>query len=247
VTQSQILYGLGAPDFTTEGGKFFPVEPMEFSLSGESGVKESMKYVNGRKVVAGALLDGEKYKLKVGIEAISWTALQFAHGQVAGVTPSVALPESRSAKVPSVAPFEIVDPDIGSSAGVWVFQVDPIDKPLVLSAIAPVAESFQVDAANDKLVFNAAQAGAYVQYRVFKTYTNVPSIGAEAIPVANLLDRFSFSGFCYADTKKYKIVIPKMQRISVPSINLSDVTKLEVEYQLVVAPGQIAAYQLYDI
>jgi hypothetical protein len=247
VAQSQILYGLGSPDFTSEAGKFFPVEPMEFALSGETGVKESTKYVNGKKVAAGALLDGEKYKLKVGIEAVSWTALQFAHGQIAGITPSVSLPESRSGKVPLTAPYEIVDLDIGASAGAWVFQVDPIDKALVISVGAPAAGGFQVDAANNKLVFNAAQAGAYVQYRVFKTYTNVPSIGAEAIPVASLLDRFSFSGFCYADTKKYKIVIPRMQRISVPSLNLSDVTKLEIEYQLVVAPGQTSAYQLYDI
>ena len=247
MSQSQILYGLGFPDFTTVAGKFLPVEPMEFAISGEGGEKKARKFVRGKMVTAGSLLDGEEFKLKVGIEAASWTALQFAMGEVAGVTPSVALPEVRYGRVPVTAPYEIVDADFGTSAGVWVFQIDPIDKPLILSAVAPAVGAFQLDGANTKIIFNAAQAGASVAYRVFKTFTNLPSIGVEAVPAANLLNSFTFSGLCYADTKQYRIVIPKMDRISVPSLNISDVTKLEVEYRLAVVPGKNKAFELYDI
>jgi hypothetical protein len=247
MSQSQILYGLGAPDFTSLAGKFVYVEPMEFEITGESGEKVSEKFVNGQKVIAGSLIDGERYKLKVGIQAASWTALQFAHGELAGTTASIALPEVRYARVPLVAPFEIIDPTVGTSAGVWVFQVDPIDKVLIVSAAAPAVGTFQVDVVNTKLVFNAAQAGASIAYRVFKTYANISSIGEEALPVANLLNQMSYSGLCYTDTKQYRIVVPKMSRISVPKISLSEVTKLEVEYRLSVANGKRSAYQLFDI
>jgi hypothetical protein len=247
MAQSQILYGLGSPDFTTLGGKFIYVEPMEFAITGEGGVKESKKFVNGKLVTAGSVLDGETFKLKVGIQAASWTALQFAFGELAGVTSSVSLPEVRYARVPLVAPFEIADPDFATSAGVWVFQVDPIDKALVLSVGVPAVGAFQVNTAGSKIVLNASQAGASVAYRVFKTYTNIASIGVEERAAGDILDQFSFSGFCYADTKRYKIVIPKMGRISVPSLNISDVTKLEVEYQLAVVSGKQKSFELYDI
>jgi hypothetical protein len=247
VAQSQIIYGLGQPDFTTLAGQFIYVEPMAFEITGESQEKTSKKFVNGRLVTAGSLIDDESYKMKVSIQAASWTALQFAHGEMAGTTSSISLPEVRYAKVPSASPYEIVDADVGTSAGVWVFQVDPIDKPLVLSVGAPAAGAFQVDATNTKLVFNAAQAGASIAYRVFKTYSNVGSIGEESLSAANVLSQFSFSGLAYSDTKPYRIVIPKMARVSVPSISLSDVTTLEAEFRLVVANGKRSAYQLFDI
>jgi hypothetical protein len=248
MSQSQILYGLGAPDFTSLAGKFVYVEPMAFEITGATGEKVAKKFVKGKMVTAASLLDGEEYKLKVGIQATSWTALAFAHGEVSKTTASVTLPEVREARVPSSGAFEIVDPDLATSAGVWVFQVDPIDKALVIStAASPPAGTFKIDGANNKLIFNAAESGAAIAYRVFKTYADVESIGKEELAAADVLNQFRFGGLCYSDTKPYRIDIPKMSRISVPSLKISDVTTLEVEYRLAVANGERTSYQLYNI
>jgi hypothetical protein len=253
VSQSQILYGLGAPDFTSLAGKFVYVEPMSFEITGATGEKVAKKFVKGKMVTAGSLLDGEEYKLKVGIQAASWTALAFAHGEVSKTTASVTLPEVREARVPissnSSGELEIVDPDLATSAGVWVFQVDPIDKALVISVgvASPPPGTFIIDGANNRLIFNGAEAGAAIVYRIFKTYTNVESIGKEGLAAADVLNQFSFGGLCYSDTKPYRINIPKMSRISVPSLKISDLTTLEVEYRLAVANGERTSYQLYNL
>jgi hypothetical protein len=246
MAQSQILYGLGQPDFTTLGtSKFIYVEPLQFEITGEGGEIISEKFVSGKKVIAGSILAGEKYKLKIGIQAASLTALAWAHGEVVKTTSSVTLPEVREARVPLTAPYEINDADIAGSAGVWVFQVDPTDTAMTLSAGAPAVGAFQVTAS--KLVFNAADAGAAVAYRVFKTYTNVRSIGKEALAAADALSNFRFGGVAYTDGKRVRIDIPKMSRISVPSLSLSDVTTLEVEYRLAVAAGERSVYQFYEL
>jgi hypothetical protein len=247
MAQAQIMYGLGQPDFTSLAGKFVYVEPLTFELTGEGGEIISEKYVAGKKVTAGSLLDGEKYKLKVGIQAASFTALAWAHGEVTKTTSNISLPEVREARVPLVAPFEIVDADLATSAGAWAFQVDPIDTALVISVGAPAAGGFQVDAANTRLVFNSAQAGAAIAYRVFKTYSNVRSIGKETLAAADLLTQFRFGGVGYTDGRRVRIDIPKMARISVPSLSLSDVTTLECEFRLAVAAGERSAYQFYEI
>lgn len=241
------MYGLGQPDFTSALGKFVYVEPLTFELNGEGGAIISEKFVKGRKVIAGSLLDAERFKLRVGIQAASFTALAFAMGQVTKTTTSINLPDVIEARVPLVAPFEIANPAIATSAGVWAFQVDPIDIALTLSAGVPAAGAFQIDVPGSKLVFNAAQAGASVVYRVFKTYSNVRTVGKEPLLAADLLNNLSFSGAGYTDGKRCKIIIPKMNRVSVPSLSLSDVTTLEVEYQLAVAAGEENAFYLVEI
>ena len=247
MAQSQIMYGLGKPDFTTIDGKFIYVEPLTFELTGEGGEIISEKFVAGKKVVAGSLLAGEKYKLKIGIQAASFTALAWASGEVTKTTASIDLPEVREARVPLVSPFEIVDTDLGTSAGAWAFQVDPIDMPLVPSVGVPAAGAFQVVTVGTKLVFNAAQAGAAIAYRVFKTYTNLRSIGKEALGVTDLLNNYRFGGIGFTDGRRVRIDIPKMSRISVPSLSLSNVTTLEVEFRLAVAAGERAAYMFYEL
>ena len=241
------MYGLGQPDFTTLEGKFIYVEPLTFELSGEGGEIISEKFVSGKKVTAGSILAGEKYKLKIGIQAASFTALAWAQGEVTKVTPTIALPEVREGRVPLTAPFEIIDADLATSAGAWAFQVDPIDLALIPSAGVPAAGAFQVVVASTKLVFNATQAGAAIAYRVFKTYANLRSIGKEVLGVTDLLNNYRFGGVGYTDGKRVRIDIPKMSRISVPSLSLSDVTTLEVEFRLAVAAGERSAYMFYEL
>jgi hypothetical protein len=93
-----LLYGLGSPDFLTAGlnpERLLPVEPMEFSIEGASEKKESKKFKDGKIVTAGSASSSETYTTKIGIQAVNWLSLQFAFGELAGTTASIALPDVR--------------------------------------------------------------------------------------------------------------------------------------------------------
>ncbi len=250
---SQILSGFGSPDFTSVGAtpQFLFVEPLEFAINATSSKLQAKKYVGGVKTIAASKLGEYLYTLKLGIEAASWTAMQFALGELASTTASVNLPEVRHATVPTSSPYEIADPDLAAAVGVWAFVEDSSaaygeEGPLtVLATGTPADGQFKVDSTNNKLVFAATQAGAPIAYRILKTYASLKSIGQEQ--VATLLNSMSFSGIAYSDKEYYKIIIPKMQRVSVPSISLSDVTKLEVEFDLAIPPGKRKPFQIFKM
>jgi hypothetical protein len=253
---SQILSGFGRPDFTAlfPGAtlpKFLQVEPLEFSLEATSSKLQAKKYVEGVKTIAASKVGEYLYTLKLGIEAASWTSIQFALGELAGTTASIGLPEVRYATIPLTSPYEISDTDLTTATGAQVFVTDSgtwgEEKSLTLTVAvgAPSAGEFKVDSGTGKFTFNVAQAGAPIAYRIIKTYTSLASIGQEQ--VATLLNSMSFSGIAYSDKEYYKIIIPKMQRVSVPSLNLSDVTKLEVEFDLQTPQGMRKPFQIFKM
>lgn len=249
-----LLYGLGAPDFTTIGlnpERLLPVEPMEFSIEGESEKKESKKFRDGKIVTAGSALASETYTMKIGIEAVNWLAMQFAFGELAGLTASVALPELKYASFNSSA--EIVDSDLNSETLVWATVMTagswgkqgPLTR--VAASATPTARQFKADITSNpkKLVGHSGLANAPVAYRIFKTHTNIESIGAEAVYTA--LSAFSFSGTGYLDEELVKIIIPRITRSNIPTLAISDVTKFELDFDMIVQGSFRTAFQVYNL
>lgn len=230
-----ILTGWGFPDFLVNGN-LLDIEPMEISIDSSSDTQKARKFVGGKLVTAGTATGEETYILKLGIEAIKWQDIQFALGQLATTVATLSLPERKEAIVPLTAPYEITDLDIVDTS-VWATLRDKGTwgqaKSLTRVAAVPTAGQFQVDAATNKLVFPAVYAGARILYRLFKTQTAIDAVGVSATPV--LLNELSFSGITYGDaeTGRLKFYVPKATRSSAPSINPSDVTKLDIEYELV--------------
>jgi hypothetical protein len=230
-----ILTGFGYPDFLVNNN-LLDIEPMEISIEGSSDLKKAKKYVNGKLVTAGTATGEETYTMKVGIEAITWQALQFGFGQLASSESSLALPERRTLTVPSSSPYEVVDADIANTSvwatirndGTWG-KAGPLER----VTGSPTGKQFKVDVSGTKLVFPSTLAGAKILYRLFKTQSAIDAIGVSQTP--QLLNEFSFSGVTFGDseTGKFKIYIPKATKASIPSFNPSDVTKLEIDYELV--------------
>lgn len=247
-----IMTGLGKPDFTTLGlvqERLLPVEPMEFSIDGTADKKKSTKFKDGKLVTAGSALGSEEYVMKIGIESVNWLALQFAFGELSGNTSSIALPELRYGVVPAASPYTFVDADITTNQ-VLVTTIKPGaskgQKPVTRIASGPPADNeFTVTTGTGTLTFNAAQAGMAFAYRIAKTFTNLQSIGQEAVFEA--LSAFSFSGIAHTDEGLVKLVIDKMIKTSVASITLSDVTKLELEFDLVVEGTNRLPFKTYAL
>jgi hypothetical protein len=239
----QILSGMGRFDFSTKStGKLIPVEPMEFTLEGAAETQKARKFKDGTLVTSGTVISSTEYTMTVGIEAASWLALQFAYGELAGVTASASLPELRYGTVPAT-PFEVVDADI-ASGNVQVTLLGDEPEPLAVITTGTVADGqVRVDTAANKLIFHSSDAGKSFAYRLFKTYTNLQSIGVET--VYEVLSSFSFSGLLYTGEGLVKLVIPEISKIGVPTLNPAEVTKLDVEFELLTSGTNRSAFQLY--
>jgi hypothetical protein len=230
-----ILTGWGYPDFLVNN-TLLDIEPMQISIEGNTELRRANKFVNGKLVTAGTATGQETYTMTVTIEAITWQVLQFAFGQLATVATNLALPERKEATVPTSVPYEITDPDISSTAvwatlrrdGAWG-KARPLDR----VTGAPAAGQFQVNTDDSKLVFPASLAGAKILYRLFKTHSGIEAIGVSETP--SFLDELSFSGITYGDseTGQAKLYIPKATKAAIPSFNPSDVTQVEIQYELV--------------
>lgn len=242
-----LLYGIGSFDFLTLGltpERLLPVEPMEFTLAGESTSKTSTKFKDGILVTAGTAQAGETFTLTIGIEAVNWLSLQFAYGELASTTASIALPTLKYATIPALTPFEIIDTDLTSLVVYATDLASGIPLTRVVGAPAATGE-FQVVTGTTRLVFHSSDAGKAIAYRTFKAYTDVSTIGVEA--VATTLSNFQFSGVCYNDEEKYELVIPKMGKTNIPSLGISDVTKLDVEFQLALTGSNRKVFQLIKL
>lgn len=244
-----IMTGSGRLTFTElDSGNdlYVPVEPMSFSLENTSNKVESVKYLDGVLVTAGTAINSSTWALTIGIQAVNWNAIQFALGELASTTPTVALPELKYATVPLVAPFEIADALIvDQNVRVGVIN-DNVGGPLTSVAGAPAnASEVQVDDANNKLVFDPSLAGVSVAYRVFDTKTNLSTIGVEDVYQA--ISQFSFEGILNTDGRDIKIVIPKLERASFPTINVDDVTQLDITFDLLNETNSRFPFELYQI
>jgi hypothetical protein len=248
---NQLIYGFGRPDFLTEetstlASKFLYVEPLSIEISGNANRLQSKKQVEGIKVVAGSKLVEEEYTAKITIEATSWMALQLAYGELAQTSTNVEIPDVRRATVAlNGAAGEIVDADISATTPIWVFDIDG-DKPLTeITTGTPTINQFKVVGASNKIEFSPLRVGEKLAYRIVQTIPSIESIGYEEVPT--VLDRFGFTALAKGDAGDFKLVVPLMSRISVPTLNLGDVTTLEIEYDCLVKPGQRRAYQLFKL
>jgi len=242
-----LVRGMGSFNLVTRGlvsDILLPVEPMEFSLVGESTSKESTKFVDGLLVTAGTAKASEVFTLTIGIEAVNWMVLQLAYGEVAGTTASASLPTIKRATIPLVTPFEIIDTDLTTEL-VYVTALSA-SQPMAKVAIEPAATAtFQVITGTTRLAFHSSDAGKAIAYSTPKTRTALPSIGAET--VFTTLSNFEFTGLVYADGENYILSIPTMSQINIPTLNVADVTKMDLEYRLTVGDAQRKAFQYYRL
>jgi hypothetical protein len=252
---NQLIYGFGRPDFLTRAtsalaAQMIYVEPFGIEISGNSNKVQSKKQVEGITQIAGSIIKSEEYTAKITIEATSWMAMQLAYGELAQTSTNVEIPDIRKGKVVlNGAAGEIVDLNILTSGGfttpVWVFDVDN-DLPLTrITTGTPSANQFLVNAAANKIVFSPLRVGQKLAYRIVQQIPSIQSLGYEDI--ATPLDQFGFTALAKGDAGDFKLSVPLMSRVSSASINLTDVTKLEINYDCLVAPNERKAYRLFKL
>jgi hypothetical protein len=85
-----------------------------------------------------------------------------------------------------------------------------------------------------------------VGYRVLKSNPLVSTLGLSANP--QLLDGFTLEGNLATDSPDpIRIVIPKLQAASVPSISVTGVSKFDLSFDLITPAGALRPYSLYQV
>ena len=110
---------------------------------------------------------------------------------------------------------------------------------------SPTADEFEVDSVNNQIVTDVANAGAVFTYQLNKTYANIETIGLGS---GEKYGRLEFWGVCYTTEGLMKIHIPRLGRISTPSLTVNgSVTELNIEFRPEILPGRDRPFELYNI
>jgi hypothetical protein len=252
---SQLYSGFGnivLLDLNLPIAQFLFAEPVMFKVNTNSSEIVSYKMVKGRKVPAGAKQGLQERTCAISIEAVNRASLELALGIKSAISSSLDLVELRTKRVPTSGAAEITDLDIGAALGVQAYVVERgtwgDSGPLTLLATgAPATGQFKVDSVNNKIVFNAAQAGATIAYTLIKNYTGLRTLGKEQGVAA--LNNIGLQGLLYTenDAEYTKIVIPKMIKTKSPSLDFGEKTVLELEYRMVVATGEANDHYLVEM
>lgn len=252
---SQLYSGIGKIvllDLNQTIPGFLLAEPVGFKINANSSEIVSYKMVCGQKVPAGAKKGLVERTCAMTIEAVNRAALELALGVRSAISASLDLVELRNKNVPASGAFEIVDPDIGAALGVQAYVIEKgawgeSGSLTLLATGMPAAGQFKVDSANNKIIFNAAQAGAPIAYTLIKNYTGLRTIGREQ--GAAKLNNIGLQGVLFTDsgTEFTKIVIPKMISTKSTNLDFGEKLALELEYRMVVASGYESDHYLVEM
>jgi hypothetical protein len=252
---SQLYSGFGKIvllDRNTAIPGFLLAELIAFKVNTNSSEIVSYKMVCGRKVPAGAKQGLVERTCQITIEAVNRAALELALGVRSAISASLDLVELRYKRVPLSGAFEIVDLDIGTALGVQAYVVEKgvwgdAGSLTLLASGSPATGQFKVDGTNNKIVFNAAQAGATIAYALIKNYTGLRTIGKEQ--GAAQLNNIKLEGLLFTDSgaEFTKIVIPSMSGTKAPSLDFGEKLSLEIEYRMLVAQGEESDHYLVEM
>lgn len=232
---------------------FFPGQFVDFNYEGNAETKKAKAWIDGKRKNVASATGEEEYTLTLSFEYLDWFHMGFAYDEMPQTSSNVTLPIIKKGTVPSTAPYEITDADITatteasvqvyiSSRGSWG-EAGPRRK----GTTTPNAGEFVADGAATKLIFDASDAGAPVQYIVNKTYATIESIGHEIS--ADNFGKLAFLGDGYGPEfpSRVRIYLPNLTRSSIPSLVTDDVPKFEIQFEANVPAGSRTPHRIYNL
>lgn len=263
-----MLKGIGDPWIRTtdktgsaaNNQKMLVLGLLSFELAAESESKESQKFNSqGELVTATTVKGGTSYSLNLTYNDVDWGSLAFAAGQFPRnySAANVDIPALTYATVPSSSPYEIDDAYVTATTDdditVVITETSgglPAGTTLTHAATAatPGAGEVGVDGVNNKLVFNAAQAGAKIAYPKFTAYSAVQDIGGPT--GADTWGTFEFYGKVFIPSISAGTIIyfPSVTISTEPTITVDDgVPELAIECGLSTPSGWDKPYRLINL
>jgi len=256
-----MLFGAGSlftttTELSTNGSArgeelLFPNCISSFELNTDTSFLEAKCLEGGKIVTVASAISEETYTFSTVTQFIDFNTISYAYDEQTQTATNITLPQLKSATVDAAG--QIVDADItaanaGSvlvyrnSRGTWG---DRKFLKVAATAGAPTADEFEVDAANNLIQTDVANAGAIFTYQLDKTYASIETIGLGG---GEKYGRLEFWGVTYTTEGLMKIHIPRIGRISTPSITVNgSVTELTIEFRAENLPGRDRPFELYNL
>lgn len=237
------IYGIGETtlstlDPTTGDRQSFAGPFSQIALEGEGDNVKAQGWIAGKLQTTSSAIPTETWTLTLTFQETDRRALELAFGEISQTIPSITVPRSTIAVVPTASPYTIDVPGIAAGAEVRVVT-SGVDAKQVPSA--------DVTLDTDEVTLTAAYAGKGVSIHYYQTLANATAIGVGDDPKS--LNELSFSAKLYGPQfpKGILLVVPKINRISLPSYTTGDVSEWEVQFEAAAPPGQRSVYQLIEL
>jgi hypothetical protein len=231
----------------------FTPQPISLELSTETSKIVARAMKNGRVVDVASALGSESTTATLTYEQVNKDHLSYFLNMKWEQSSSIPWPVTKTAKIPDTAPYEIADADITTEneAGVLVYLESDAnnanEKSLIPATEAPDSGEAQADGTSGKLIFNVAEAGGTITYKVPKTWTSGRTLGWE--PTIRTFGAVEFIGVVYlASDQEIGVRIHQMTPDNKPTFGLSDgVPNIVQEFTCGVPSGRPAAMSFFDL
>ncbi len=236
--------------------RMIPLYLSQFEFAQEAENKEAKGFVAGKLVTKSTGESTVTSTLKISTQYVDWQQLGLTLDQFSRTFTNEKMPVQKVANVPSTAPYEITDALITAENNNDIFVTiseastagQPRSLPRATTPASPAVGQVGVDTTNNKLIFNAAQAGAPIVYTVPSTLTSVEGYGGSGtLPrIGNL----EFYGKIYSPTamQGMHVYFPQLQRKSRPTITIADdVPTLEIEFGAIAPAGWEEPYKILNL
>lgn len=225
------------------------------SLDISSDEKIAQAMINGKLQDVYSTIGAQTITATVEAQVIDWWELGFfVMDELPQISSSLPWPVYvDGVSIPAGTP-EIVDTTItaGNAAAIKVYRVGDADgrngKPLKQGTATPAVDTFYVDTANTKLVFNAANVGNSIAYEIPSTLTSGETLGREA--TYDTFGNLEFYGKVYMGGMPQGVDfhVLSMQRTSVANFEINDgVPTLSTTFKCTVPSGRRSPIEFLNL
>jgi hypothetical protein len=193
---------------------------LRFSYNSEAEIKRSQKFTKGKLNNASSSQGLISHSMEFAFNEADWAHMGFSLGAFPKVGASTIVPVVRDDTVPAASAYEINDDDITAANVDHIFVYIPVrgpwgevgHMPRATTPASPADGEVGIDTTANKLIFNAAQAKAPVQYQIPATKTNYEYYGGPG--VATKWGQFEFVAEVYSPLR------PEQDFIRFPEVEI---------------------------
>jgi hypothetical protein len=228
------IKGFGFTGFLSDTGKLFVGRPNQIQVSSDLNTQDINGYPfsnsSGTLQIVDSYGELEIYNVSITTASYDKLELQRVLDQYTSIEGSISLPEAREFVIGAGGVVTVTGLILDQAVGAFI-QSDtaPVQSSQITTGV-PTAAQHIVTA--NTVTFNSAQIGKTVVIQYTKAFTSVETLGAQDLPIGNMLFFGRVIGTRFAIAPR--LFIPKMVRRSGINLGAGDTT---TEYRaLVKAP-----------
>jgi hypothetical protein len=225
------IKGFGFTGFVSDSGKLFVGRPNKIEVGSSLNTQDINGYpfsnASGTLQIVDSFAELETYEVKITTASYDKIELQRVLDQYTSTESSISLPEAKEYVIGAGGVVTVTGLLVDQAVGAFIqSDTNPVQLTQITTG-SPTAKQYKVTA--DTITFETSQVGKTVVVQYNKTFTSVETLGAQDLPVGNLLFFGRVIGTRFAIAPR--LFIPKMVRRSGINLGTGDTTS---EYRALV-------------